>query len=155
MEQVARALREQGLRVFLDRWFVVAGRPWPQVLEGALDACTAVAVFLGPYGMGHWQQREKDLALERQALDPSFPVIPVLLPGADPALGFLSLNTWVDLRPGLDDLLPMSVLTSALRGEPPGPEARERIKVQEDADQRPVAVTLYRVKVPVEFIEER
>ena len=26
-----------------------------------------------------------------------FPVIPVLLPGADPVLGFLGQNTWIDL----------------------------------------------------------
>jgi WD40 repeat protein len=128
VENVARALRERGLTVFLDRWYIVPGRPWPQVLEEAIDACRAVAVFLGPQGMGHWQQREKDLALERQSRDPGFSVIPVLLPGADPALGFLSLNTWVDLRTGLDDPLAMSVLAAAARGEAPGPDAQERIR---------------------------
>ena len=100
VEELAHALRERGLTVFLDRWYLAAGRPWPQVLEEAIHACRSVAVFLGPNGMGHWQQREQGLALERQALDPNFPVIPVLLPGADPALGLLSLNTWVDLRAG-------------------------------------------------------
>ena len=43
------------------------------------------------------------------------PVVPVLLPGADPPLGFLSLNTWVDLRTRLDDERP---LNDAGRGRP-------------------------------------
>ncbi len=38
VEEVARNLRGQGLSVFLDRWYVVPGRPWPQVLEEALAA---------------------------------------------------------------------------------------------------------------------
>ena len=77
--------------------------------------------------MGPWQQREKDLALDRQARTPTFSVIPVLLPGADPALGFLSLNTWADLRAGLDDPVPLAMLTAAVQGEPPGPDLQERL----------------------------
>jgi hypothetical protein len=77
--------------------------------------------------MGPWQQREIYVALDRQAHDLSFPVIPILLPGAEPALGFLALNTWVDLRAGLDDPLSLTVLTVALRGEPPGPLTQERL----------------------------
>ena len=38
-----------------------------------------------------------------QARDDGFPVIPVLLPQADPVLGFLGQNTWVDLREQPDD----------------------------------------------------
>src|SRR5262245_28802260 len=95
-ELVARALRQQGLSVFLDRWYLVPGRSWPQALEEALRECGAVAVLLGPSGLGPWQLREKDLALDRQSHDQAFPVIPVLLPGAEAALGFLKLNTWVD-----------------------------------------------------------
>jgi WD40 repeat protein len=127
VETVAHALRNRGLTVFLDRWYLVPGRPWHQALEEILGTCRAVAVFLGPYGMGPWQQREKGLALNRQARDLTFPVIPVLLPGADPALGFLSLNTWVDLRTGLDNPLLLSVLTAAMRGDPPGPDLQERV----------------------------
>jgi hypothetical protein len=74
--------------------------------------------------MGSWQQREKDLAVNRQARDPTFPVIPVLLPGADLALGFLGLNTWVVLREGLDAPMPLDVLAAAVRGEPPARTCR-------------------------------
>ena len=75
VEPVARALREQGLTVFLDRWYLVPGRPWPEALEEALSNCQAVSVFPGPHGMGAWQQREKDLALSRQVRDSASPVI--------------------------------------------------------------------------------
>ncbi len=32
VETIAGALREHGLSVFLDRWYVVTGRPWAQLL---------------------------------------------------------------------------------------------------------------------------
>jgi hypothetical protein len=68
-----------------------------------LDRCKAVAVLIGPQGLGRWQQREAQLALDRQAREQGFPVVPILLPGGDPALGFLALNTWIDLRQGTKD----------------------------------------------------
>lgn len=128
VEAIGRALRDQALRVFLDRWYLVPGRPWPAALEAAVGECGAVAVFLGPHGVGAWQQREKDLALDRQARDRTFPVIPVLLPGGEPALGFLGLNTWVDLHAGLDDATGLSMLAAAIRGQPPGPDFQQRLQ---------------------------
>jgi hypothetical protein len=127
VEPLARRLQDQRLTVFLDRWYLVPGRPWPQALEAALHTCQAVAVCLGPSGMGPWQQRECDLALDRQARDPTFPVIPVLLPDADPALGFLGLNTWVDLRAGREAPEALAAFAAAIRGEPPGPDLRARL----------------------------
>jgi hypothetical protein len=126
VEVVARHLESQGLTVFLDRWYLVAGTPWPERLEQILTGCRAAAIFLGPNGMGRWQQREQYLALDRQARSPDFSVIPILLPGADPALGFLSLNTWVDLRRGVDDVS-LTLLTAAVRGQAPGPDLRRRM----------------------------
>src|SRR5262249_8864118 len=38
---------------------------------------------------------------------------------ADPPLGFLSLNTWVDLRDSLDDEHQLTTLAAAARGLPP------------------------------------
>jgi hypothetical protein len=113
--------------VFLDRWYLAPGQSWVTKLEQTLTSCGAVAVVLGPHGLGHWQQRERDLALDRQARQPGFSVIPVLLPGAEPALDFLGLNTWVDLRSGLLDRLQLEVLARSIRGEPPGPNLKEQI----------------------------
>jgi WD40 repeat protein/type II secretory pathway pseudopilin PulG len=127
VEALARWLRDQDLAVFLDRWYLVPGRPWPQALEQVLRACHAVAVCVGPGEMGPWQQREVNLALERQATDPSFPVIPVLLPDAKPVLGFLQQNTWVDLRHRPDDPGLLELLALAIRGEPPAAALQERV----------------------------
>ena len=127
IEPVARDLHRRGVKVFLDRWYLQPGRPWPEVLEETLRHCGAVAIFLGRHRMGNWQQRERDLALDRQVHEPHLPVIPVLLPGASSALGFLSLNTWVDLRTEAELELGLDILEGAIRGRPPGPKQRERI----------------------------
>ena len=116
VEAVARSLRERGVKPFLDRWYLVPGRSWVTTLEKELADCKAVAIFIGPQGMGRWQQREREQALDRQTREESFPVIPVLLPGADPALGFLSLNTWIDLRNGTTPEA-IEILAAAMRGE--------------------------------------
>jgi formylglycine-generating enzyme required for sulfatase activity len=132
VEALARRLREQDLTVFLDRWYLVPGQSWPKALEGTLTQCRAVAVCIGQGDMGPWQQREQYLALERQAAaerrGQSFPVIPVLLPGAEPPLGFLSQNTWVDFRARVDDPVLLTKLVRAVRGEPPGPGAQETVR---------------------------
>ena len=126
VERVAHALRQRGANPFLDRWYLVPGRSWVEVLEKTLAECRALAVFLGPNGMGRWQQREKELGLDRQAKDTAFSVIPVLLAGADPALRFLQVNTWVDLRNG-ESPDAIEILARAARGEPPGHDAQSRL----------------------------
>jgi hypothetical protein len=126
VEALAQNLLRQGLRVFLDRWYLSPGLPWPHRLEDILAQCAAVAVCVGPGEMGPWQQREAYQSLSRQTQDPTFPVIPVLLPGSEPPLGFLGQNTWVDCRAGDDPTL-LSLLVAAIRGEPPGPELQERV----------------------------
>lgn len=72
------------------------------------------------------------LALERQVAaerrGQTFPVIPVLLPGAEPPLGFLSQNTWVDFRARVDDPVLFETLASAIHGQPPGPDAQDTVR---------------------------
>lgn len=138
VEAVARSLTRRGLRVFLDRWYLAPGQPWPQALERTLASCKSVAVFLGVEGLGAWQQRESDLALDRQGREPGFPVIPVLLTRADPALGFLKLNTWVDLSANIGDETTIDILCGAIRGQP-----RASAGLQQDAAVR-AAICPYR-----------
>src|SRR5262245_17161890 len=52
VEELARALGDRGLRVFLDRWYLTPGLPWPQRLETALRDCRAVVVCVGAGEMG-------------------------------------------------------------------------------------------------------
>jgi hypothetical protein len=130
VERVGRWLQDRGLTCFMDRWYLVPGTSWPVALEQALDQSKAIAIFLGPGEMGRWQQREQHLALDRQTLA-KIPVVPVLLPGSDPPLGFLRLNTWVDLRGGLHEEGPLNVLKGAVRGLAPAesePEGRAALR---------------------------
>ncbi|MBX3332966.1 MAG: SUMF1/EgtB/PvdO family nonheme iron enzyme [Nitrospira sp.] len=132
VESLANWLRGQKLEVFLDRWYLTPGQSWPKALETTLARCSAVAICLGQGEMGPWQQREQYLALERQVAaerqGQKFPVIPVLLPGAEPPLGFLSQNTWVDFRAGADDPVLLNTLAHAIYRKPPGPDALETVR---------------------------
>ena len=114
-------LRARGIQSFLDHEDLVPGLPWPQALESALSSSSAVAVFLGKGGLGDWQRREMYFALDRQVEEGKqnrrFPVIPVLLPGAEVSIGFLFQNTWVDLRRGPSDAEGLAALERAIRGE--------------------------------------
>lgn len=126
VEEVAKFLRERGKKVFLDRWYLRPGIPWVPELERILRASQAVAVFVGPPPLGPWQQRERDFALERQGKEKDFPVIPVLLPGADSEQSFLSSLTWIDLQHGLPDPAALETLALAIEGRPPGPDLLAR-----------------------------
>ncbi len=131
VEGLARRLHEEGLKVFLDRWYLTPGQSWPKALETTLAQCGAVAVCIGPGEMGPWQQREQYLALQRQVTAEQqgqpFPVIPVLLPGAEPPLGFLSQHTWVDFRARVDDPVRLTTLVRAVHGKPPGHDVQDTV----------------------------
>jgi hypothetical protein len=116
-EELAIRLREAGLSPFFDRWCLPGGKPWGPLLEQAIQESASCAVLIGREGIGPWQAREIWVALDRQGRDPDFPVIPILLPGAEevPSL-FLALNTWVDMRRGLDDEAAFQMLLQAIRG---------------------------------------
>ncbi|HZF10937.1 MAG TPA: TIR domain-containing protein [Thermoanaerobaculia bacterium] len=120
--QISRLLAARGISTFLDQ-DQAAGRPWPEALEQALTEAQAVAVFLGAGGFGAWQRREMWFALDRQANAQqgggTFPVIPVLLPGAVLGPGLLLLNTWVDLRRDPLDPEGLERLARAVEGTAP------------------------------------
>src|SRR5215471_14965407 len=112
---VQKLLAARGITTFLDRDQLLPGLPWPSALEEGLRGVRAVAIFIGRE-LGGWQKREIYFALDRQVREEkqgrSFPVIPVLLTGADLTPGFLFLNTWIDLRGGLDDVFTAEALSA-------------------------------------------
>jgi WD40 repeat protein len=127
VKALARALRKHRIEPFLGLCGPPVGLPWVPALESALSRARAVGVCIGPGDLGPWQQREVHLALNRQAREPTFPVIPILLPGADPVLGFLGQNTWIDLREAPDDRQLIAALAHGIRGEPPDPGIRDHV----------------------------
>jgi hypothetical protein len=114
-------LGDQGFSTFFDRKELRAGLRWVRALEEAIGWARAVAILVGPHGIGNTQQYERELALVRQTSEPGFPVIPVLMPGCEqPPTGFLKLLTWVDLSTGKsvrDQSESLKTLRAALRGE--------------------------------------
>jgi TIR domain len=123
-ETLRSRLQDAGLNAFLDRYGLPAGQPWQPWLEDKIGSCRSLVALVGPSGFGERQHREIQLGLDRQASaaksDRPFPVIPVLLPGLAkedvPAGRFLSLNTWVDLRRGLDETESFQRLVAGAQG---------------------------------------
>ena len=127
VEEVAHKLANAGLKeLFLDRWNLLIGTRWRPMLEKALGCSKAVAIFVGPGEMSSWQQREVDIALDLQSKSANYPVIPVLLPGCEPPLGFLGQLTWVDFRSQSLDL-GIAILAKAARGEELGPDLQRHL----------------------------
>lgn len=114
-------LTTQGLACFLDRRELRSGELWLPELERAITReAKAVLVLVGPAGLGNTQHYEYQLALTRQAAEPGFPVIPVLLPGTPEwrfPRGFLGLQTWVNFADGMADPTALLRLLAAIRRE--------------------------------------
>lgn len=125
VEGLAVQLDEAGLKPFLDMWHLVPGEPWQEALEDALDQSEICAVFLGPSGLGPWENEEMRDALDERVRNKFRRVIPVLLPGANPKDAktlphFLRRLTWVDFRNGIDDNKAFRRLIAGITGQPPG-----------------------------------
>jgi tetratricopeptide (TPR) repeat protein len=139
VERIAERLEDgAGLKPFLDKWHLVPGEPWQEALEEALDSSETCAVFLGPRGVGPWENEELRSALDERVKDKSLRVIPVLLPGANPKDSktlprFLRRLTWVDFRTGIDEEEAFNRLVAGIQGKHPGrqsPNSKQKKKVQ-------------------------
>lgn len=124
VEALAQRLTDEGIRPWLDKWNLIPGDPWQEAIEEALDACQTVAVFLGPNGIGPWENEEMRSAIDERVRDKSRRVIPVLLPGATKPQSeslprFLRRLTWVNFPSGLDDEDNFYRLIAGIRGVAP------------------------------------
>ena len=118
-QKIARFLEGRGLKVFAQRWYSDLLVPWPQALEQHLERSGAIMVCIGAGELSSWQQREVGLAVEQQAQRAYFPIIPVLLPGADPVSAFLSADPWLDLRVSSKEEAELTRIEPILRGAGP------------------------------------
>ena len=127
VEEFALRLTDAGIRVWLDKWNLVPGETWQAKTENALRLTDSVVAFVGPGGLGPWQQEEVRFAIEQRVNSKSgVRVIPVLLPGTnypDPSglPGFLVSATWVEFRNSIDDADAFARLIAGIKGQAPGP----------------------------------
>jgi GTPase SAR1 family protein len=119
---VAHELRSRRLRPWFDQWETSPGQPLLREAERAFANCRSVAVFVGQTSPGPWQDLELR-ALLTDSLERRIPIIPVLLPGANPRdlPLFLRSFTGVDLREERGQQLDR--LVWGITGERPGPAA--------------------------------
>lgn len=117
VKAVGERLKEQGILPWLDEWELRPGQPWQPELEKQFKVLKAAAVFVGPDGIGPWQDMEQQ-AILRQFVKRNCPVIPVILPNCvtTPELpAFLEGMTWVDFRKLEPD--PIKQLVWGITGE--------------------------------------
>jgi hypothetical protein len=122
VERLGVKLTDAQLRVWLDKWILVPGEHWQQEMAKGLEQAKTCAVCISQDTPGGWFREEIERALNRQAKDAAFRVIPIILPNGDRTLvdNFLELRTWVDFKAGIDDGYALHVLTSGILGKPPG-----------------------------------
>ena len=99
-EELARLLRGAGFKVWLDIWELAVGARLAGTRLKAIRSRSAVIICLGQSGTSQWQRGEYRTAVQFEAIaGRSKPLIPVLLPGADPATLPTEFKTrvWVDL----------------------------------------------------------
>lgn len=123
VRQIAESLEKSNLTVWLDEWELRPGTPWQVNIEAAIQNSRAIAVFIGPGGLGPWEEPEMRAALEFQVRNGN-PVIPIMLPGVPESVRenlplFLRPNTWVDFRGGLTDAQALERLRWGITGEKP------------------------------------
>ena len=105
VREVAEALENAGIDVWLDEWDLTPGRCWQNEIEAGLQLAKSVAVFVGANGIGRWVEPEMRAALS-ESVHRGMAVIPVLLPGGPKPADlpvFLRSYTCVDMRLGINE----------------------------------------------------
>jgi hypothetical protein len=100
VKKIGLRLRQAGFKPWLAESELQPGQHWQNRLEEQIATIRTAAIFVGPEGIGPWQDQEVTAFL-REMIKRKCPVIPVMLPGcpAEPKLPiFLEGLTWVDFR---------------------------------------------------------
>ncbi len=123
VEEIARKLKTVGIRPWLDKWDLKAGKSWVAALQNAIPNIGCAAVFYGPAGSGPWEQEETEAFLV-EFVSRGCSVLPVILPDApqEPDLPvFLKTKTWVNMRDWKEaDSDAYHRLVYGILGKPPG-----------------------------------
>lgn len=134
VNEIYETLLSKDYSVFLDSEELNAGAVWRPKLEDALRESRCFVICAGPAGPGPWTELEVDFALRRNRQEPSFKVVPVLMPGGSnthleqlsellPSFQYIDLRGGLSVELGEARLIEMinRALTGSIQGnQPPG-----------------------------------
>jgi len=122
---IVRHLQARGLQVFYEPNDLSSGADWDAVVERALFHSRTLAYCVGAKGLSEWRQRTLDVALRAQQRGLGLRIVPVMLPGSEPAM--------------LADTALMQLHALDLRGGPT-PAALEQLQRAVQPERREAAV---------------
>lgn len=130
-EHLAQPLEdEHHLRVWLEKWEMVPGKLQQQQLFQGFGQAKCCVVCIGRQTPAEWFEQIIEAALDKQAQEPTFGVIPVLLPQTNDVnlSHFLKLRTLVNFR-DLEYAYAFHLLICGIKGIPPGrgPQTENRM----------------------------
>ena len=98
-KELAHKLSDAGVEVWLDVERLHPGDRWMEQIEKGIAWSGAFAVYVGERGVTRWIDRETRLALDRNAKDPSYRILPILSEQADRSSlpPFLTLHQFTEL----------------------------------------------------------
>jgi hypothetical protein len=130
VREIARLLRDRGLRPWLDEEQLIPGERWQDKLARGIRESATCAMFLGPNSLGDWQEEELYLVQNRAAGSRDYRLIPILLPGLADSLipPFLQSRTWVDYRHGINDQHALHLLACSINGTSPGQKSEGEVQ---------------------------
>jgi TPR repeat protein len=106
---------DQSAQIFFSPVSLGAGFWLPKLAEEIAEA-EAFLLLIGPKGIGPWQEVEYFTAFDRHVIDKHFPLVPVMVAGAEaPGLSFLRTLNWVEAPFVTEDKV-LHRLLAALKG---------------------------------------
>ena len=134
--EIYRRLKRSKVKAWLDKARLAGGHDFSDEIDAALQRSRAVAVLVGPSGIGPWQKKE----IARAAEDKGIRLIPVLLPRLRriPRLPIVLAGLHrIDLRKGIEKLGVVQLI-DAIKGKAPKP-APENKPTPQRKNARPAA----------------
>jgi hypothetical protein len=120
VEEIGTELKGLGLKVWFDRWVLPPGEPWQRHLLEGVEQSAATLLFVGPNGLGRWQEEELGAAINKRVAEGNHRIVPAILPGVSPdqiKLPLILKNfTWVLLQENLHDRVPLERLYCGITG---------------------------------------
>jgi hypothetical protein len=120
---LAKNLKTQGFKVFLDEWELVPGKDFIEGLSQGirLSRKGVLVVTPGAYESGWVRDEYSQMMIQKQE-DRDFSIIPVVLGEELPVIPFLNSILWVDFRDADRYRESFYYLVCALKNSAPGPE---------------------------------